>query len=54
MTNSANFFKVREECDNNGNTIHFKDYDGYEYWYEYDSNNNCIHYKSYDGRGRSK
>lgn len=61
MTNSANIIKVREECDNNGNTIHFKDYDGYEYWKEYDSNGNCIYYKNsnsieirynYDDKGK--
>ena len=38
-----------EEFDSNGNIIHYKRSDGYEYWKEYDSNNNCIHYKKSSG-----
>ena len=29
--------------DANGNEIHYKDPDGFEYWKEYDANGNCIH-----------
>ena len=38
------------EYDSNGNLIHFKDSDGYEYWKEYDSNGNEIHYKTSNGK----
>ena len=34
------------EYDNNGNLIHYKNSNGYEYWKEYDSNGNSIHFKN--------
>ena len=37
------------EYDNNGNLIHSKNSNGYEYWKEYDSNGNLIHSKDSDG-----
>lgn len=37
------------EYDNNGNLIHYKNSNGYEYWKEYDSNGNLIHSKYSDG-----
>ena len=33
----------------NGNMIHYKDSNGYEFWKEYDSNGNMIHYKNSNG-----
>ena len=39
-----------EEYDNNGNELHYKDNDGYEYWTEYDSNGNEIHSKDADSK----
>lgn len=38
------------EYDRNGNLIHYKNSNGYEYWKEYDSNGNLIHYKNSDGK----
>ena len=38
------------EYDNNGNLIHYKNSNGYEYWKEYDSNGNLIHSKDSDGK----
>ena len=37
------------EYDRNGNEIHFKENDGYEYWCEYDSNGNLIHSQNSHG-----
>jgi YD repeat-containing protein len=37
------------EYDSNGNEIHYKDNDGYEWWCEYDSNGKLIHFKTSDG-----
>lgn len=37
------------EYDENGNIVHYKNSNGYEYWREYDSNNNLIHSKDSDG-----
>lgn len=37
------------ERDERGNTIHYKDSDGDEYWCDYDSNNNKIYHKNSDG-----
>lgn len=37
------------EYDINGNIIHYKNSDGYEWWKEYDTNGNEIHYKDSDG-----
>ena len=34
------------EYDSNGNEIHYKNSNGYEYWYDYDSKGNLIHYKN--------
>ncbi len=38
-----------KEYDTNGNLIHYKDSNGYEYWDEYDTNGNLIHYKDSNG-----
>jgi YD repeat-containing protein len=35
--------------DSNGNIIHYKNSNGYEWWQEYDSNGNCIHSKNSNG-----
>ena len=37
------------EYDSNGNEIHFKNSNGYEWWYDYDSNGKLIHYKNSNG-----
>jgi YD repeat-containing protein len=38
-----------KEYDNNGNLIHFRNSDGYEFWREYDTNGNEIHSRDSDG-----
>ena len=35
-----------KKLDKNNNLIHYKDFNGYEYWNKYDKNNNVIHYKN--------
>jgi YD repeat-containing protein len=35
-----------KEYDKNGNLIHYRDSDGWEWWSEYDENNNEIHYRN--------
>jgi len=37
------------EYDKDGNIIHYKDSDGFEYWNKYDKNNNLIYHKDSDG-----
>lgn len=37
------------EKDANGNEIHFKDSNGFEYWKTYDDNGNMIHFKNSKG-----
>ena len=32
-------------CDEKSNLIHYKDFNGFEEWYEYDKNNNIVSYK---------
>ena len=41
--------KIKIEYDDNGNLIHYKNFNGDEYWQEYDNNGNLIHYKDSDG-----
>lgn len=36
---------TNNQCNENGNLVHFKDSQGYEKWYEYDENDNLIYYK---------
>ena len=40
---------ITKEYDKNGNLIHSKDSDVFEYWREYDDNGNLIHYKDSNG-----
>jgi len=44
--------KPIKEYDDNGNCIHYRDSDGYEYWREYDDNGRYIYYK--DSKGFEK
>jgi YD repeat-containing protein len=37
------------EYDNNGNEIHYRTSDGYEWWYDYDTNGKLIHSRDSDG-----
>jgi len=45
----TNTLKAVREYDANGNMIHYKNANGFEYWQEYDSNGNEIHRKYSDG-----
>lgn len=42
-----NYPHITKDC--KGNTIHYKSFNGSEFWWKYDSNNNCIHFNDSDG-----